>query len=424
MPFLGMRGTGDWVANQRPENWRETILYLYPNGSAPITAMLSMMRSEQTDDPRFHWWTKNLPKQAASITGIFSDSALTAAFTGAGAEDQTVYIQASEAEIQEFRISHQVLLRQESDYEVDTVGKVTGRNLSGADSYVAVKLLEASGGVLTNVDNLLVIGNLNPEGGTRPNALSYDPVEYDNLTQIFRTSLEITRTARKTRLRTGDAYAELKREALELHSIEMEKAIIWGTKSSKIGSNGKPERSTNGIIKFTTTNAPDNVSDYRESNVDYNGQAWDVGGEKWFDEQLEKIFRYGSTEKLALCGSGALLGLNKLAKVGGDINLEPMTTDYGLQVVRWVTPFGILYLKRHPLFSYEPTNRHSMVIFEPENLLYRYIDDTVFIPDTDRNNNQGKDGTDEEFLTECGLEQHHPMTFGYLNGVGLDNTQA
>jgi hypothetical protein len=287
-----------------------------------------------------------------------------------------------------------------------------------------VKLLEASGGNLDNVDNLLVIGNINPEGGTRPNALSYDPVEYDNLTQIFRTSLEITRTARKTRLRTGDAYAELKREALELHSIEMEKAFIWGTKSSKIGGNGKPERSTNGIIKFTTTNASDNVADYRESNTTYNGETWIAKGEQWFDEQLEKIFRYGSTEKLAVCGSGALLGLNRLAKAGGQVNLEPMTTDYGLQVVRWVTPFGTLYLKRHPLFSYEPTNRNSMVIFEPENLMYRYIDDTVFIPDTDRNNNQGKDGTDEEFLTECGLEQHHPLTFGYLNGVGKDNTQS
>lgn len=26
--FLGMRGTGDWVTDQRPKSWRETILYL------------------------------------------------------------------------------------------------------------------------------------------------------------------------------------------------------------------------------------------------------------------------------------------------------------------------------------------------------------------------------------------------------------
>jgi len=49
--FLGMRGDGDWVADQRPLNWRQQILYLYPNGMAPLTAILSMMDSESVDDP-------------------------------------------------------------------------------------------------------------------------------------------------------------------------------------------------------------------------------------------------------------------------------------------------------------------------------------------------------------------------------------
>lgn len=49
--FLGMRGTGDWVVDQRPKNWREQILYLYPNGMAPLTALLSKMKSEKVDDP-------------------------------------------------------------------------------------------------------------------------------------------------------------------------------------------------------------------------------------------------------------------------------------------------------------------------------------------------------------------------------------
>ena len=28
--FLGMRGNGDWVNGQRPLNWRQKILKLYP----------------------------------------------------------------------------------------------------------------------------------------------------------------------------------------------------------------------------------------------------------------------------------------------------------------------------------------------------------------------------------------------------------
>ncbi len=63
MAFLGMRGTGDWAANERPENWRQGILRLYPNGMAPLTAILSKMKNSSTDDPVFHWWTKSLASQ-------------------------------------------------------------------------------------------------------------------------------------------------------------------------------------------------------------------------------------------------------------------------------------------------------------------------------------------------------------------------
>lgn len=415
MPFLGMRGTGDWATNQRPENWRETILYLYPNGKTPLTAIMSMMGSEPTDDPRFHWWTKNLAQQSASVTGIYTDVALSSAKTGTFSADETIYVKGAEADIKEFRTGHTVLLRDASDYTVDTVAAVTARSLDGASSYVAVKTLEANANTITGVDNMLVIGNRNPEGGTRPNAISYDPVEYENVTQIFRTPLEITRTARKTRLRTGDAYAELKREALELHSIEMEKALIWSVLTSKTGDNGKPLRTLDGIDSFVNTYASDNVDDF---TVTQSGNTWLSKGEEWFDGELERIFRYGSNEKLAICGSGALLGLNRLAKSGGQVNLEPMTVDYGLQVVRWVTPFGTLFLKTHPLFSYEATNRNSMYILEPSNLKMRYIDDTMFIED--QNDNNGTDGTEEEFLTEMGLEYHHPLTFGLLHNVGVD----
>jgi hypothetical protein len=54
MPFLGMRGTGDWVTDERPKNFREGILYLWPNGQAPLTAMLGRLKSEKVDDPEFN----------------------------------------------------------------------------------------------------------------------------------------------------------------------------------------------------------------------------------------------------------------------------------------------------------------------------------------------------------------------------------
>lgn len=53
---LGLRGSGSFSADERPKNWREMLLYLFPNGEAPLTAVLSLLKSEGTDDPEFNYW--------------------------------------------------------------------------------------------------------------------------------------------------------------------------------------------------------------------------------------------------------------------------------------------------------------------------------------------------------------------------------
>lgn len=427
--FLGMRGTGDWtVDGQRPKNWREMILYLYPNGMAPLTALLSKMGSEKTDDPEFNWFTKVLSHQAGDIAGIFTNAALGAAYVGGGVAGDVLYIQTTEAGAKHFRVGHQALLRDADSIDVDKNAKVIDRVMNGANSYVAVQLLEddnVAGNDITDADRILVIGSINPEGGAMPDAISYDPVKLYNMTQIFRTPLEITRTAKLTKLRTGDAYKELKREALEYHSIEMEKAFLWGVQSERIGDNGKPERTTAGLIPVIRQHAAANVVDFRVwSAANMAGAAWlaNNAGEIFLDTMLEQIFRYGSREKLCYCGSGALLGINRLIKNSGNFEFIPSTKAYGIQVTEWVTAFGKINLVTHPLFSFEPTNRNCMVIFEPSNLKYRFITDTTFYPDGEKQNTgyTRRDGTKEEFLTEAGLEYHHPISWGYLSGIGLN----
>jgi len=426
--FLGMRGTEDWATDQRPKNWREGILFLYPNGMAPLTAIMSKMGSQKVDDPEFNWWTKLLATQGGSVTAgeIFTDTLLNSAAGDASSEGDTVYVQVAEAVANEFKVGHQVLLRDTSDYTVDVTAKTTAVVKNGASSYIACKLLEdddnSTAGGLSDVDRILIIGSVNAEGAGMPDPISYDPTKVTNYTQIFRTSLEITRTAKATRLRTGDAYRELKREALELHSIEMEKAFLWGVASENTSAaNGKPERTTMGLIPCIREYASSNMFDYT-TDTDYSGQTWIIGGEDWLDTMLEVVFRYGAGDKLAFCGSGALLGIQRLAKSMGQIQLKPTSTSYGIKVVTWITPFGVIHLKTHPLFSYETTNRNTMVVFEPSALRYRFIDDTKFIKDKDNTGANRLDGTTEEFLTEAGLEFHHPTKFGLFNGVGSDNS--
>ena len=431
--FLGMRGTGDWVTDQRPMNWRQQILKLYPNGMAPLTAILSMMGGKKVDDPQFHWWTQEQTTVGGTVNGICTDAAFTAVYAGGGAAGDTVFVSVSVALGLRIREGHQILLRDNDDWRVDTVGKVTNVNRGGLATILAVRLLEADVATaapvhdLQNSDSFKIIGNINPEGGEMPDAIALNPTKVYNLTQIMRTALSSTRTALETTLRTGDDYQKAKAEALEMHSWEMELAFLWGIMTENIGDNGKPERTTRGVINFIRQYAPANCDDYT-LNATYAGQTWAAGGETWLKTILEQIFRYGSNQKLCLCGSGFLLGIDALAMQSGQINIAPGQKFYGMEIDEWRTPFGSIKMKTHPLFSYDATTRNMGILLEPKELGYRYITDTTFFGE----NASGKthpagygqrrvDGLNEEYLTEAGLEFGLPQKCAVLNGVGLAN---
>lgn len=424
MAFFGMRGTGDWSAEERPTNYRQGLLYLYPNGAVPLTGMLSMLAEEKVDDPQYTWWTKTLARQRAAITGVFKNAALTTAYVTGGVTGDTLFVKVSAANASEFKVTHQVLLRLAANPSLDTNAKVTAVVINGANSYLACKLLQpdTQGGALklASADTALVIGNVNAEGGPMPDAIAYDPDKFTNFIQTFRTALDITRIARRTKLRTMDAYKEAKREALELHGIEMERAFFWGFPTENVGPNGKLERTTGGLFYFIKQFAPENVFNYTTDTA-FAGRTWLSGGEEWLDKSLEQISRFGSMEKMAFAGSGAILGINRLAKSSGQIQLRPMDMAYGLKVTEWLTPMMTLMMKRHPLFSYEPSDRNTMVITEPMELRYRFIDDTSFIEDDGKHGASRLDGTNEEWLTDCGLELHFPSKFGILYGMNQDN---
>ena len=426
MSFLGMRGTGEFVANQRPESRDELILRLFPNGQAPLTAIMAKLGSKSVTDPVYHYWRKTLPAQRVAGTAgafIYDSSGLGTEYgttypTGAPIAT-TIYVKMTAAEILQMKVGHVILFRSSTNYLLDCAGVITAVTVAGASSYLTVKLIEADdngGGVyLTTCDLVYIIGTAHGEGALSPTAVAQDVVEDWNQCQIFKDSLEMTNTALVTKLRTGDAYQEAKRDCLEFFSIQREKAYWWGVRYSDADPvTGKPRRFTGGIIKKIVTNRDD-----YSVNTDFSGQTWLQGGEDWFDAALETLFRYGSTEKLAFCGSGAILGINKLAKQNGNIQIQPMTVAYGLKVGQWITPFGTLYLKTHPLFSFEPTTRNSLVAIEPRNLERRVLRDTKFEQNIQAND---ADEKKDQFICEDGLKMDFEETFAYLNGVGVDST--
>ena len=428
---LGLQSTADWSdANYIPGDWREAIMRFWPNGDAPLTAMLAKLPSEVADDYIFNWWTEGLPAQSADLTGVYTDAAMATAYVAAsGAAGDVLYLKCSAAHAKEFRGGHTVNLRHTDlansyaapHYSADTIAKVLSVTVNGANSCIVVKLLESANDGATYIfDHALVVGSVNPQNSESPDTISYQPVRDYNYMQIFRDALEIAGTTLSQKTRIGDWYQHEKQNTLRLHSIQMEKSFLWGIPYLGVGSNGKPEYTTCGLIRKISTNKYDYATD-----TAYAGKTWTAAGEDWLIEKLSQLFKYGGDERLAYAGIGVFNAFSKLVRNNAQITVSPGVAEYGIKVMSYMFPFGVIHLKRHPLFSYERVDQFSMVLLEPKNLKYRFMKgrDTSFRPDImkDKGGWTDRDGIKEGWLTECGLEMHIEPTFGYFTSVGKDN---
>lgn len=399
MPIVGLRDTsGFTTTGQRPENWREALTMLYPNSGdlqkAPLTALTSLMKSESSDDPIFHWFTKKLDDRiiqlGADITDVATAWTISTAWkTGASAKiakagDLLYSLQTNE------------IVRVSADPTADNA--LTVARAQAGTTNVAITIATAG----TN-PQWIVIGSAFEEGSAAPSGVSYDPVEKSNYLQIFRSSLEMTRTAMKTRLRTGPQIKESKREALEYIGVDMERAFWFGQKHATT-LNGRPLRFTGGILYFLNTYAAANV-------VTAPGNG--IVDMSWLELQMELVFRFGSNEKMAFCGNQALMAINQIVRKNSQYNIQFGVKEYGMKVARLVTPFGELVLKPHPLFTQVQGGSVGgtayqgltswMTVLDMSQMKYRYLTDSDLNYLTDQQT-PGQDAMKAGYLAECGLE--------------------
>ena len=441
MAHFGMRGSGDWSGNIRPESFREGLLRFYPNGNMPLTAITAMSKksARPVKDPKHNWATRNLPARGGALTAadeVYTEPTLTSKYTSGGAVGDVVYAKCASAVATQFIPGTTAMLSEKGEYRSNVRGRVVDRSDNGANSYVAIKLIDTPDASydLDTVNYVQRIGNSNPEGGDRPDAWALNPTEYWNYTQIFRNAYGITGTQKETELRYLDALTEAKQDALEAHGLDVEQAIIFGERSSTIGENGKPERTLRGIIPWliSESSANGNVEGFSHGSA-YSSSDWlgtsvaptgtIVDGGMWLGDMLEVIFRYGSMEKIGVVGSGAMLGLHRLAEVSGDYQLITRQMHYGLKFQELVTPFGSVFLKTHPLFNQTPVNRYDMLIVDPNKISVRPLGSRDTKP-MEADHEEGRDGIEGEWLGELTLELHEPPAHGYLTRVGLNHDQV
>lgn len=409
MAVLGMRGSGSWSSDERPTNYRDKVLYLYPNSPAILTAISGRLKSENTDDAIFNIFEKGLPPMRALI-----DYTTTNTVSGGDLDDCTrIYLDTTADSNPDYYFRNGQVAIVERTQEVLWITN-SGKDAAQSNKpYIDVNTRggnAAAGSDKANVasgDYILIVGTRNAEGADVPSAITHDASVITNYTQIFRTPLHLTGTAKETYLRTGDIQTELKRMAAERHAIEQEWAWIFGKKQQTAvatGGTGLYERTTQGFIERLGST---NVTDFSEV---VTKSAW--------ESFLEDIFLVPNSkdEKLCLCGNRALTSLNAMAQAYGHIDLVPTGDTYGLKLMRWETPYGTLYLKGHPLLSQNPAFNDWGLVVDTSNMVYRPLKnrDTKFLKDRQ---SPGADAIIHEFMTEAGLEIRHASTHGLFKNA-------
>jgi hypothetical protein len=397
MAVAGLRGTGDWGTDERPKNFREFILWRDPNGDAPLTALMSKMRSDGVDDPEFAWWEEELNPIRVQVNGAVTTGQTTVTIDLGDAQD---LVAADRLLVEKAEVA---------SYDNELIDVVS---VASTTQFTVTRGV-AGTTAATIADNsfLTKIGNVFEEGSTSPDASTRNPTKFFNYTQIFKTTYRITETAKKTRARTGPALQNDKKRKAFDHAVALEYAYIFGKKNETTGAAGKPKRSAGGLLEFMAT---------EDANSAHVVKIWTTTpNEDTFLDATFPIWDYragarggGGNERIVLAGNSALNRLNKMAKDSSStrINYDGTITVFGMNLTKWVLPQGTLFVRTHPLLNVHGRYTKSMFILNPSGIIDRPLRTTKSMANIQANDADEEKG---QWLTESGGEFRHLKTMTY-----------
>jgi len=360
----GLRGTGDWGTDERPKDFRESILFYNPNGTAPIFALTGKAGKKTVTDPQFFWWSEpNTLWRGVTALGGGTLAPTDTTFTIASADPTTSTPSALWSTATHLKQGDVLLVEGAADAVTFTNEAVQVQTvLSDTQFTVTRGIGGTTPGTIADVTGLLLIGSAFPEGTGAPPAVARNPIKYTNYTQIFKDTYELTGTVTETFARTGNAWSNDKKRKMFDHARAVEMSILFGRPSETVGQNGKPLRTMGGIRNFLPAT---NIS------VPAPG-PWTV---EQFLDAIEPVFNFdteGGDTRIGFFGNKAIVELNKILKNSTNIRVtwEHQIKIFGMDFVEMIMPRGRILLRSHPLFSLEPIYQKSGVVIDFASFKY------------------------------------------------------
>lgn len=383
----GQRHQANVASAQRYIDIAKEIMELEPS-AAPLTVVTSRMNKKQTGETEYSWMESEREVEFDAINN------------GAGYTSTEEELKVDTEEV--FAVNQLIVVPRTS--EILFVKELKGSSKIKVERGAAGTTKAA----LVDNDPLFVIGQAAEQGQTSFSGRSINPVKITNYTGIFRTSMEATGTWGSSQNQTSPHdWVFQHRNKNREHLITIEKAGLFGHKSSGTGPGGKPFTTTGGLLSF-----------YLENNQDAGGTLTESELETW----VRTLCRYGSDIKTLFCSPLLLSVINNFAVGRLQTIQADMDSTYGLKVTKYQCAHGELNLVKHNLLQGATWGGYGIAVdYKAAPPEYRPLGggpfgsrDTKLL--TNRQEND-RDGQRDEILTEVGFGWPQPKTGGVLTGV-------
>lgn len=384
MAVQGVFASDAGIVGDRIGDFASSLLRIMPDGQAPLLALSSGMESMDAYDTIINWFEENHLTGRSNVNSFVTNGD----GTGFVLNDASSYVAGT------------VLLNETSGEVMLVTAVVVATN--------TITVIRAVAGTLTTVivnDKLQRVGTAFEENSARPVAVANLGYVRTNYVQIFRNSWNVSGTAQAVRYHTGSQVAKSMRDCGDMHAEDIERAFIWGKKAIGV-MNSQPMRLADGIYAQLSTNISAAGSTTTYAQVD-----------TFLQNIFSKNIKGKPNERISFLGNKALSVLNAIAKGNSTMFIEPGVTVFGMNIHRWITPYGTVMLKTHPLFNENPTFTKDWLVLHPGAVRTRYLRRTHMDNYNKDGTRAGVDGDYGVMTTEVSFEYRAEVTGGALTGI-------
>lgn len=333
-------------------------------------------KTKNCGNPKFEWFNKDsgTPLTSAAAGALAAATTLNVA-TGDG-------VMFTKNDLIYNRNTNEIMLVTDITADALTVVRGIGTSTEGT-----------SGEAITADDVIVLVSSAFPEGSVAPEAMQFKPHEFYNFTQIFKKTIENSKTNEATEYYGNINKMSMQRkDSFDAYLLQKSRAYFLGQRAIRMDASGKPQRMTGGLDYFIKTNV----------------MVKKAFGYPLFMDFAERAYGYGGDEKIFICNP-AMATLVQKEVLSNKISMEvsPKTKEFGINIKRLQTVSGAM----------------DILVDHTMSQIYRFptgfaletdlIEEMVLRPDTWEANIQDKDvdGLKDQLIGEAGLkvinEQRH-----------------